>query len=60
MMGDKNTKGAAIPRGLERRLCSFLCLFEVLMAAVSASCQILAIPFYILSSELKDKSRGSA
>ena len=33
MMGDKNTKGAAIPRGLERRLCSFLCLFEVLMAA---------------------------
>ena len=32
MMGDKNTKGAAIPRGLERRLCSFLCLFEVLMA----------------------------
>ena len=32
-MGDKNTKGAAIPRGLERRLCSFLCLFEVLMAA---------------------------
>ena len=33
MMGDKNTKGAAIPRGLERRLCSFLCLFEVLMTA---------------------------
>ena len=33
MMGDKNTKGAAIPRGLERRLCSFLCRFEVLMAA---------------------------
>ena len=31
-----------------------------LMAAVSASCQILAIPFYILSSELKDKPRGSA
>ena len=30
------------------------------IAAVSASCQILAILFYILSSELKDKPRGSA
>ena len=31
-----------------------------LMASVSAACQLLAIPFYILSSGLRNKSRGSA
>ena len=31
-----------------------------LMAAVSAACQLLAIPFYILSSNLMNKSRGTA
>ena len=30
-----------------------------LMAAVSAACQLLAIPFYILSSSVSNYSRGS-